>query len=351
MNRSLCILVLCINEQPQDVMRTLEMCVWLRDHHPGLGDGLSRTAAVKFCHMEPTQDTSGNVRLGEWGECVNFCRLNGVFVIPLSKEELLSPYLTSALTLAMLEIENSYDTLLLVDGNASRSPLGDTSPSAIWRAVEALYGDPDVWLLISKSRQFALMRSDFFRRWYPMYFASEGRTCRRARILSPLARMEKIWTLDPTLSPDDAYDHIAAVFRGMDAVGVFDGYLSWKLTMYRIETKLPEQYMLEDFLWMLELCARLRNVPLMILPISANTWTIEGIKAGTLLRAPENIGLPTKAGANFLKAMLVLPFIGAALGTAVGAQLGNWKLGGFYGLMLGMMISALGQFLFFKRSR
>ncbi|MCX5643981.1 MAG: hypothetical protein NTZ17_04750 [Phycisphaerae bacterium] len=353
MGRSLCILVLCTNEQPAEVMRTLQMCVWLRNQHPALGDGLDRTGAVKFCHMDITQDASGNVRLGKWKECVDFCRSNWVGVIPLVKDELLSPYLTSALTLAMLEVEvkESFDALLLVDGSAYRSALGNTSAEAIWRAVEALYGQPEVWMLISKSRQFALMRSSFFRRWYPMYFASEGRTCRRTSLLSPFGRKGKIWVLEPRLSPDNAYEYLSAIFHGMDAVGVLDGYLSWKLAMYRIETKLPERYTLLDFLWMLELCVRVRGIPFMILPIAAKTWTPEGIKTGALLHAPESIGLPTMSGARFLMAMLALPFLGVVLGTIVGARLGDWRAGGFYGLTFGAAIAAVGQFSFFRRNR
>jgi len=351
MSRSLCFLVLCTNEAPDEVMKALKMCVWLRNEHPTLGDGVSRTAKVMFCHMEIEKDSSGNVSLGRWADCVNFCRSNGVGVIPLSREDLLSPYLTSALTLAMLDIENSFETLLLLDGNAHRSPLGDTSPSAIWRAVDALYGEPDVWVLISKSRQFALMRSDFFRKWYPLYFASEGRTCRRAGLLSPLFHSGKVWPLDPLPSVNHAYEHLAAVFRGMDEVGVLDGYLSWKFSMYRIETKPPEQYALVDFLWMLELCARLRSAPLMILPITARTWATESIKAGALIGAPESVGSPTMSGVRFLGTMLALPFAGAAIGTLLGSQLGNWKLGGFYGLMCGLTMSVLGQLFFFRRNR
>jgi len=301
--------------------------------------------------MEITKEALDNRQLGKWKKCIQFCVANGVGVIPLQTEQLISPYLTSALTFAMLKIENSYDCLFLMAGSASRSPLGDTSTNAIWRAVEALYGEPEVWLLISKSREFALMRSRFFRQWYPMYFASEGRTCRRASLFSPLLRRGKIWTLEPTVSPDNAYDHLAAVFRGMNAVGVLDGYLAWKLRMYRLETKMPEHYMLLDFLWMLELCSRLRNIPLMVLPITAKTWTSEGIKAGALLHAPESIGLPTRSGTKFLGMMLVLPFLGAALGTAIGTHWGNWKLGGFCGLMAGMTLSVLGQLLFFQRNR
>ena len=48
--------------------------------------------------------------------------------------------------------------------------------------------------------------------------------------------------------------------------------------------------------------------------------------------------------------MLAMPFIGAAVGSVIGiAFLDNWKAGGFWGIMVGMVISIVGQQAFFSR--
>lgn len=56
-----------------------------------------------------------------------------------------------------------------------------------------------------------------------------------------------------------------------------------------------------------------------------------------------------KTGSKFLLVMLFIPFLGALIGTVVGSMYGDWKMGGFLGIMIGMVISILGQSAFFKK--
>ena len=54
-------------------------------------------------------------------------------------------------------------------------------------------------------------------------------------------------------------------------------------------------------------------------------------------------------GSKFLISMLAMPFIGVIFGTILGIYLGNWKQYGFWGLMIGLIISLLGQKTFFRK--
>lgn len=53
------------------------------------------------------------------------------------------------------------------------------------------------------------------------------------------------------------------------------------------------------------------------------------------------------SGAKYLIVMLAMPFAGCVAGSLIGTYAGNFKAGGFWGLMIGCVISIIGQHTFF----
>ena len=59
---------------------------------------------------------------------------------------------------------------------------------------------------------------------------------------------------------------------------------------------------------------------------------------------PEN-----KLGLNFLIFLSILPIILSGIGALIGSQYGDWKQGGFWGIMIGLIISYFGHRMFNKQ--
>jgi hypothetical protein len=56
-------------------------------------------------------------------------------------------------------------------------------------------------------------------------------------------------------------------------------------------------------------------------------------------------------GAKHLFVMLAIPFVGCATGLLLGASVENFKAGGFWGFMIGCVVSIIGQRRFFSSDR
>jgi hypothetical protein len=77
----------------------------------------------------------------------------------------------------------------------------------------------------------------------------------------------------------------------------------------------------------------------------------------TALRAAETLmrfgqeWWPMSSGAKYLIVMLAMPFVGCVTGSIIGASVGNFKAGGFWGLVIGCAVSIIGQRSFFSSGR
>lgn len=108
-----------------------------------------------------------------------------------------------------------------------------------------------------------------------------------------------------------------------------------------------EWYRIDDLLGYLVACAALVAAILLVKRDNRNLSPLVGKGPDSFLQEGADIAQRSFA-VKVLFTMLMLPFVGVALGTFIGVYRGNWKLGGLLGLMAGSMVSVIGQMVFFK---